>query len=96
MSDSDLTFTPAWKLRQLIGEKQVSPVELTELFLRRIEELNPILNAYLTVAADQALDSAREAEAAVQRGDSLGPLHGVPISIKDLATTKGIRHNFAW
>ncbi|MCZ6789451.1 MAG: amidase family protein [Chloroflexi bacterium] len=91
MSDSDLTFAPAWKLRQLIGEKRVSPVELTELFLRRIEELNPTLNAYLTVAADQALESAREAEAAVQRGDSLGPLHGVPISIKDLATTKGIR-----
>ena len=91
MSDSGLTFTPAWRLRQLIGEKRVSPVELAELFLRRIEELNPTLNAYLTVTADQALDSAREAEAAVQRGDSLGPLHGVPISIKDLAATKGIR-----
>ena len=91
MSDSDLTFSPAWRLRQLIGEKRVSPVELTELFLRRIEELNPTLNAYLTVAADPALESARNAEAAVQRGDSLGPLHGVPISIKDLAVTKGIR-----
>ena len=61
MSDSGLTFTPAWRLRQLIGEKRVSPVELAELFLRRIEELNPTLNAYLTVTADQALDSAREA-----------------------------------
>ncbi len=91
MADSDLVFTPAWRLRQLVGEKAVSTVELTELFLRRIEELNPRLNAYLTIVADQALASARVAEAAVQRGGELGPLHGVPIGIKDLVSTKGVR-----
>lgn len=91
MVDNDLAFTPAFQLRQLIVEKQISPVELTEFFLRRIEVLNPDLNAYLTVAADQAIDSARKAENSVQRGESLGPLHGVPISIKDLAVTEGIR-----
>lgn len=91
MSDGDLAFTPAWKLRQLIGEKHVSAVELTELFLRRIERLNPTLNAYLTVAAEQALESARQAQETVQQGDPLGPLHGVPISIKDLTVTGGIR-----
>ncbi len=91
VTDSDLTFTPAWQLRQLIGNKKLSAVELTELFLSRIQALNPKLNAYLTVTADQALASAREAEAAVLRGEDLGPLHGVPISIKDLALTQGIR-----
>ena len=90
-SDSDLAFTPAYQLRELIAQKQVSPVELTEASLRRIEALNPRLNAFLTVTADAALASAREAEQAVQRGDALGPLHGVPTSFKDLAPTKGVR-----
>ena len=66
-------------------------MELTELFLERIEALNPILNAYLTVATEQALADARRAEAAVKPGAELGPLHGVPISIKDLNLTRGIR-----
>ena len=90
-SDSDLAFTPAYQLRELIAQKQVSPVELTEASLRRIEALNPRLNAFLTVTADAALASAREAEQAVQRGGALGPLHGVPTSFKDLAPTKGVR-----
>ncbi len=91
MADDDLAFAPAWHLRQLIGEKKVSPVELAQLFLSRIEALNPKLNAYLTVTAEEALAAAREAEGAVLRGEELGPLHGVPISIKDLVATKGIR-----
>ncbi|MCH8284820.1 MAG: amidase, partial [Chloroflexi bacterium] len=90
-SDSDLAFTPAYQLRELIAQKQVSPVELVEASLRRIEALNPRLNAFLTVTADAALASAREAEQAVQRGDALGPLHGVPTSFKDLVPTKGVR-----
>ena len=95
MTDDDLAFTPAWQLRRLIGEKKISPVELTELFLRRIETLNPKLNAYLTVVAEEAVTTAREAEAAVKRGDKLGPLHGVPISIKDLTATRGHSH-YSW
>ncbi|MBI4220743.1 MAG: amidase, partial [Chloroflexi bacterium] len=90
-SDAELAFKPAFELRQLIATKQVSPVELTEFCLRRIEALNPKLNAFITVAADQALDDARGAEAAVTRGASLGPLHGVPVSVKDLEPVKGIR-----
>jgi len=66
-------------------------VELTELYLRRIESLDPRLNAYLTVCGDEVLAAAREAEAAVMRGEELPPLHGVPISIKDLELTKGVR-----
>ncbi len=91
VEDKDLAFEPAWKLRDLIEAKEVSPVELTELFLRRIDELNPRLNAYLTLVHEQAIEEAKSAEQAVVRGEELGPLHGVPISIKDLEATKGIR-----
>ena len=81
-SDSDLAFTPAYQLRELIAQKQVSPVELVEASLRRIEALNPRLNAFLTVTADAALPSAREAEQAVQRGAALGPLPAVPLALR--------------
>ena len=91
MDEKQLAFTPAWKQRDMIASGEISPVELTELYLRRIDNLNPKLNAYLTVVGDMAMGWAKEAEAAVQRGDALGPLHGVPISIKDLNATKGIR-----
>ena len=91
MPNDDLAFTPASDLRGLIDSRQVSAVELTEMFLRRIEALNPKLNAYLTVTGEEALASARDADQALQRGESRGPLHGVPISIKDLEVTRGIR-----
>jgi len=86
-----MAFTPATELRRLIATKQLSPVELVDLYLRRIQRLDGALHSYLTVAADQALEAARAAEAAVMQGDALGPLHGVPISIKDLESTRGIR-----
>src|SRR5712692_141443 len=91
MSDTDLAFMPTHELRARIASKQVSPVEVTQVYLRRIEARNPQLNTYLTVTADLALKMAREAEQAVLDGKLLGPLHGVPISIKDLEVTKGIR-----
>lgn len=92
MLDNSLAFKSAYELQRLVKDKAVSPVELTELFLQRIERINPKLNAYLTVASDQAITSARAAESAVLRGETnLGPLHGVPIAIKDLVATKGIR-----
>ena len=89
--DENLAFTPATDLRELIKDKQVSSVEITELFLSRIDRLNSRLNAYLTVTSELAMDTARQADQAVARGDELGPLHGVPISIKDLQMTAGIR-----
>lgn len=91
MNDKNLVFLPAHELRTLIATKQVSPVEVTELYLQRIEQLDSQLNSYLTVTADLALATAREAEKAVMEGKSLGPLHGIPISIKDLEVTRGIR-----
>ena len=91
MEDIDLAYTPVWQLRQLLDSRRVSPVELTELYLRRVEALNPKLNAFLTVTADEALASARSAEERISRGQSGGSLLGIPISIKDLELTKGVR-----
>jgi aspartyl-tRNA(Asn)/glutamyl-tRNA(Gln) amidotransferase subunit A len=86
-----LAFTPAHELAEMIRTKKLSPVELMKVILERIEELNPKLNAYLTVAADEALEQARIAEKAVMSGGKIGLLHGVPISIKDLLPTKDMR-----
>jgi Asp-tRNA(Asn)/Glu-tRNA(Gln) amidotransferase A subunit family amidase len=91
MTGQELAFAPAWKLVEMISSKKISSTELTKLFLERIERLDPQLNAYITVVADQALAAASKADAAVEDGEPLGPLHGVPIGIKDLAGTKGIR-----
>jgi amidase len=85
-----LAFASALEQARLVAGKEVSPVELAELYLRRIDELDPKLDAYLTVAADFALSAARAAEARVGE-DDLPPFHGVPISIKDLDDTAGIR-----
>jgi amidase len=89
---NDLCFTPAATLARLIRGRKVSPVEVTRAVLERIEAVDPKLNAYCTVAADQALRAARAAErTAMKKGQRLGLLHGVPVSIKDLTETKGIR-----
>ena len=85
-----LAFMSAVELTQAIRRKKVSSVEAAENFFQRIDRLDPQLNSYLTLCRDQALADARAADAAVQRGSSLGPLHGVPISIKDLEVTKGV------
>ena len=86
----ELAFKSATELARLIAGRQVSSVELTQLFYRRIEELNPKLNAYLALCPELALAAAQAADAATQRGESLGPLHGIPVSIKDLEMTHGI------
>lgn len=85
-----LEYTSAWQLAEMVRQRKLSPVELTEHLLRRIERLNPRLNAYLTIASEQAMSAARAAEGALGRGGDVPPLHGVPISIKDLIWTKGI------
>ena len=87
----DLAFTPATDLARLVAAGEVSPVELTRLYLERIDRLDHQFNSYLTVATDLAIESAEAAEEAVVRADTLGPLHGVPISVKDLEMTSGIR-----
>ena len=92
VSDRDLCFTPATRLLALYRRRAVSPLEVTRAILARIARVNPVLNAYCTVAAEPALDAARRATAALgRRSARLGALHGVPVSIKDNAETKGIR-----
>jgi aspartyl-tRNA(Asn)/glutamyl-tRNA(Gln) amidotransferase subunit A len=86
----DLTWTSARELRRLVAERQVSPVDVVVACLARIEALDPTLHAFITVVGDRALDDAKVAEAAVQRGDPLGPLHGVPVALKDEAWTADI------
>lgn len=94
MDSTELAYTPATELGRLIGAKQVSPVEIAEAVLARIERLNPRLNAFLTVTADHAQDLARAAEARMLRGERRAPLDGIPYSIKDLDVTAGIRTTY--
>ena len=94
MNATDLAYTPATDLIPRIRSKALSPVELTRAVLERIEQVNPKINAFVTVTADAALAAARAAEAAVMKGERLGPLHGIPVSIKDLALVKGVPAKF--
>src|SRR2546422_10644784 len=79
------------ELGELLRKRSISPVELTSDCLARIEKLNPKLNAFITVMADSALAQARQAEKEIQRGHWRSPLHGVPLALKDLIDTAGIR-----
>jgi aspartyl-tRNA(Asn)/glutamyl-tRNA(Gln) amidotransferase subunit A len=74
-----------------LRRKEVSPVELTRACLDRIERLNPTLNAFITVTQDSAMADAREAESEISRGEWRGPLHGIPVALKDLIDTAGTR-----
>ena len=97
MTDSDLLFTPAAKAAALIRSRKLSPVEYVDAVLKAIERANPKLNCFREVTAKQARIDARRAEEAVSRGEKLGPLHGVPVSIKDLLDVEGVptRHGSA-
>src|SRR5215470_1997230 len=77
------------EISELIRRGEVSPVELTRECLDRIEELNPTLNAFITITADSALTEARQTEAEIRSGNWRGPLHGIPIGLKDLIDTAG-------
>lgn len=90
MNKADIPFLSAAALSHLIRQKTVSPVEATEAYLERIEKVDPKLNSYITLCPDQALEAARDREQAISRGDALGPLHGVPVAVKDQFWTRGI------
>jgi aspartyl-tRNA(Asn)/glutamyl-tRNA(Gln) amidotransferase subunit A len=91
---AELCFTPATALVAAIRGKKLSPVELVDAVYARIRDVNPRLNAYCTLVEEDARRAARQAEDAVMRGDKLGALHGVPVSIKDLLYTRGVRTMF--
>ena len=94
MAAEGLTRKSARELAALIRIREVSPVEVLDAHLTVIERLNPKLNAIVTLAADQARTAAHKAEDAVMQGATLGPLHGLPIGIKDVTVTAGIRTTF--
>ncbi len=79
------------ELAPRLQRKEISPVEITRECLQRIEKLNPALNAFITVMAESALAEARTAEAEIARGEWRGPLHGIPVALKDLIDTAGVR-----
>ena len=90
MPETPLHFKPITEIAELIASKQLSPVELTEALLRRIEQLDSRLKSYATVMADHAMAAAQNAEREIAAGKYSGPLHGVPIAIKDLCFTQGV------
>ncbi len=91
MADSELCWFTVSELTEHLSRRVVSPVEVIEAHLARIERLNPRLNVFLTVLADGARDAARKAEAELARGERRGPLHGIPVALKDIVYTRGVR-----
>src|SRR5882724_2737597 len=90
----DLCFTPAVELLKLYRTRKVSPLEVMQAVLARIDAVNPTVNAIVTLARDAALREARRATASLRRGAALAPLFGVPVGIKDVTPTKGIRTTY--
>ena len=88
--DDALAFAPITKLSDLIRRRELSPVELTDLYLERIELYDPALNAYINPTAERARAQARAAEMQIAAGVYLGPLHGIPIAFKDLVNVAGL------
>jgi aspartyl-tRNA(Asn)/glutamyl-tRNA(Gln) amidotransferase subunit A len=91
MEKADIPFLSATVLSEVIRKKEVSPVEAVEAYLDRIDSLDSKLYAYLTVCRDEALQAAREAEQELARGEHRGPMHGIPVAVKDQVYTAGIR-----
>ena len=91
MPSSDLNFLPAWKLAELVRTREISPVELVQAHIDRIAAINPKINAYVQTDGDRSRAAAKAAENAAMRNEELGPLHGVPISIKSSIDVAGMR-----
>ena len=91
MDKKDIPFLTATELSGLIASREVSPVEAAEAYLDRIDDLDFQFNSYLTITREEALRAAREAEQEIMQGNLRGPMHGVPIAVKDQMWTKGIR-----
>lgn len=91
---NDLCEMPATVLRKKIAQREVSPVEVTQAVLDRAHRLQPVLNCFITICADEAMQEARAAEQALMRNEPLGLLHGIPYTCKDLVNTRGVRTTF--
>ena len=91
MSQVDLTKLSIHELAPLLAKRSVSPVELVEAVVENSKKLNPTLNAYITMMEEEAMSQARLAEEEIAKGEYRGPLHGIPLAVKDNIDTKGIR-----
>lgn len=91
MAQEDLCYRSISQLANLIAKLEISPVELTHAYLNRISRIDDKLNSYITVTAEHALQTAREAEAAILQNGPKTPLHGIPLAHKDIVATKGIQ-----
>ena len=89
--DGSLLFRPAGELQPLIDRRELSALELVETMLAAIDRLQPVINAFVTVCADEARERAKAVDAALSRGESVGPLQGMPFVVKDLTWTAGVR-----
>ena len=87
----DLVNATLTEMSELLRTRKVSPVELVEATLQRIEDVGPKLNCFVTVTGDYALERAKQAEREISAGKYRGPMHGIPIAVKDIYATKGIR-----
>ncbi len=94
LMSNDLCFLSATELRKRIASKKVSPVEIVSAVLARAEALQPKLNCFITICGDEAMADAREAERRVMAGEPLGLLHGIPVTVKDIVNTKGVKTTF--
>ncbi|MCZ6867336.1 MAG: amidase [Chloroflexi bacterium] len=94
MDGLDLQTATITEVSQLIKDRRLSPVELVQATLDRIERLNPILKAFITVTGDNALERARQAESEIGSGNYRGPLHGIPYTLKDVIATRGVRTTY--
>ena len=91
MFKTEIPFLSVAELSALIREKKVSPVEAAEAYLERIDSLNFKFNSYITVCRNEAIEAARDAEKAIAQGNYIGPMHGIPVAVKDQLWSKGIR-----
>jgi Asp-tRNA(Asn)/Glu-tRNA(Gln) amidotransferase A subunit family amidase len=95
MNDKELHYLTIAEAAAGLRRKEFSPVELTEACLRRIHSLDDRLHSFITITADLALQQAKQAEQELNSGKDRGPLHGIPIALKDLYATKGHPHDLS-
>jgi aspartyl-tRNA(Asn)/glutamyl-tRNA(Gln) amidotransferase subunit A len=91
MDELEICYMSAGDLSRLVSKKEISPVEIVDAHLSRIQATEPVLNSFITLLADEAGASARQAERDIQSGRYRGPLHGIPVGLKDLYNTRGVR-----
>ena len=96
MKKEDICFMPAYEMADKIKNQELTSLEITETIINRIEDINPKVNAYCTVTFDIAREMAKKSDDAVNKGEKLGLLNGIPTSIKDLMQTKGIRTTYGF